>query len=370
MRIKKQLITLFFLFYMAASVFAETDFSTLQVPVRVIRDRGGRVDWSADGKTITFDRRGEDGYYDVYVMNSDGSDERCLTCDQPSGLPGRHNGNPAWHPSGRYIVFQSEKNIVPNKLDAVCSPGAGLLNDLWVVTSDGKKAYKIWNLPYRLRQALGTLHPQFSHDGRKLFWAERIGNGTITKPKSLYGKWVLKIADFTVEDGIPVLKDVREYHPGQQWDFYESHSFSPDDSKVLFSGNIEMGQPGWGLDIYEMDIRTGNVKNLTNTPYVWDEHAHYSPDGKEIVWMSNKGFNMAQGLRTEFWIMDSNGNNQRQLSHFNDPSHPHFLGKQKNFVAADSSFSPDGRKIVGLVNLFEGSRGNNDPDGLIVIIER
>jgi Tol biopolymer transport system component len=342
-------------------------FAGSEAVVTVLKERGGRVDWSRSGNNmIAFDKKGADGYYDVYVMRADGSGEQCLTCDTGGRLPARNNGNPAWHPSGAYIVFQSEKQEVPKKFDPKTEPGAGILNDLWVMSADGQRFVKLLDVQYRLQDAPGTLHPQFSPDGTKLFWAERLGAGTITNPRSLYGKWVLKIANFVETAEGPHLEYIRSFHPGDQWDFYESHAFSPDGSKILFCGNLEDGQPGWGLDIYELELATGALKNLTNTKYIWDEHAHYSPDGKKIVWMSSKGYNLKQGLRTEFWLMDADGSHQQQLTFFNQSGHPHqqLLGRSvKHAVAADCSFSPDGAHIIGRV-------GTNNPDteGSIVLI--
>ena len=44
---------------------------------------GARVAWSPDGTHIAFDRRGDDDLYDLWVMNADGSEQRCLSCDHP-----------------------------------------------------------------------------------------------------------------------------------------------------------------------------------------------------------------------------------------------------------------------------------------------
>jgi Tol biopolymer transport system component len=74
--------------------------------IRTVTPSGGRLDWSP-ANLVVFDRLGSDEYYDVYLMEADGSKERCLTCDA-AGLPPGHHGNPAWHPSGDYIVFQSQ----------------------------------------------------------------------------------------------------------------------------------------------------------------------------------------------------------------------------------------------------------------------
>ena len=55
---------------------------------------------------------GADGYFDIWTMRPDAAGQRCLTC-QAGPLPQRHIGNPAWHPSGAFIVFQAQKAGVP-----------------------------------------------------------------------------------------------------------------------------------------------------------------------------------------------------------------------------------------------------------------
>uniref|UniRef100_A0A7V0Z6E7 Uncharacterized protein n=1 Tax=candidate division WOR-3 bacterium TaxID=2052148 RepID=A0A7V0Z6E7_UNCW3 len=75
--------------------------------VEIFLENGGRVDWCETNDMIAFDRKGEDGLYDIYIIRPDRTDEECIT-DIP-GLPERkHIGQPAWHPSGRYIVCQVE----------------------------------------------------------------------------------------------------------------------------------------------------------------------------------------------------------------------------------------------------------------------
>ena len=101
--------------------------------------------------------------------------------------------------------------------------------------------------------------------------------------------------------------------------------------------------------------------------YVWDEHAHYSPDGKKIIWMSNKGYNIAKGLKAEFWLMDADGSNPKQLTFFNQPGDLHYISG-KISVAADSSWSPDGRQIMGLINFTTQGKTDWSPDGTIVVM--
>jgi len=78
----------------------------------IVERQAKTVDWSHQKDKIAFGKWANDGYVDVYLMNPDGSDRECLTCNKP-GCPQKHNGNPAWHPAGDYIVFTAEKEDNP-----------------------------------------------------------------------------------------------------------------------------------------------------------------------------------------------------------------------------------------------------------------
>jgi len=191
-----------------------------------------------------------------------------------------------------------------------------------------------------------VLHPHFSRAGDKLFWSERISaqGGTI-------GTWALKIADFST-DGGPHLSNVETFQPGRQHLFYESSSFSPDGSHVYFSGNLEPGQPDTVMDIYSMDIASRETVNLTNSPSESDEHAQISPLGDRIVWMTSKGAGGSADAthpRSDYWMMRPDGSEKTQVTFFNDPGHAEFI--DGGAAAADSSWSPDGTKLVAYVLL-------------------
>ncbi len=330
--------------------------------LRILTNDGGRVSWSRKLNKIAFDRLGNDGYFDLWVMNPDGTGQQNLTANHPV-LPNKHIGQPAWHPSGQLIVIQAQKAHVPRYADNKCTPGAGVLNDLWIITANGKRTWNIYAVRDDVsKDSAGVLHPHFSHDGRRLFWSERVrDNGRA------FGEWVLKIADFSFDQFRgPQLGKITTYNPGGGSSFFASHSFSPDDQYVLFTGT----QDG-PLEIYEMKVATGNSRRLTHhSQLTWDEHAHYSPDGQQIVWMSSKDLRFTVRpftLQTDLWRMNRNGTQIRRLTWFNTPNHPHFLG-QKFAVAADSDWSPDGTQIAGLVV-------TNRPDtrkrgsGIIVLID-
>jgi Tol biopolymer transport system component len=329
--------------------------------IRVVKEYGKSVDWSEKNNLIVSAKKGYDGYYDLFVMNPDGSGERLLT-HQKSGCPQRHNGNPAWHPSGEYIVFTGQNDDAEGELNRKYGiPGSGLNCNLWLTNSEGSKFWQLTYYPTKYRNAKAVIHPQFSPDGRKLFWAERVRG----KKNSIWGEWELKIADFITGGNTPQLKNIKTYQPGAQHMFYESHGFSSDGSKVLFCANLEPGHPDVGLDIYELDLRTQKLKRLTETLDAWDEHSHYSPDGTKIAWMSSSGLDINWGdisggkwkryLKTELWIMNSDGSDKQRLTHFNTPGYAEYMGGRRCIVS-DSEWSPDGKSMIVLL-AYETKRG-------------
>jgi len=321
----------------------------------IVTKRGGRVDWSHTNNLIAHSRYGLDGYYDLWTMNPQGLKKRCLTCNNPK-IPSLHNGQPAWHPNGRYIVFQSQDPKLPHnrRIDYLYTqPGHGLHNNLWLVDKEGKNFYLLRRVG--LRGAL--LHPAFSRDGSKLLWSEKIGRGKLN--------WAIMVADF-VESPRPHLENVRSFQPaGKVW--YEAHEFSPDGSKILCT--IALGRKAYtNYDIWEMDLATQKLNRLTNTPHIWDEHAHYSPDGKKIAWISSEGYpynpaKWSSTLKTELWIMYSDGTGKRRITYFNEPGYPEYTGRQT--IMSDNSWGPDGKRIVATIVFPQQGRKSSQ----IVIID-
>lgn len=149
----------------------ESGSSTIK-SITTIKEYGKSLDWCHTNNLITFGKMGEDSYYDVHIMNPDGSNERCLTC---TGCPQKHNGNPAWHPSGEYIVFTAQNEDADcDECDRIAIPGRGINCNLWVVTKDGSQFWQLTTYATSSANAKGVIHPQFSHDGTKLLWAERL----------------------------------------------------------------------------------------------------------------------------------------------------------------------------------------------------
>lgn len=300
--------------------------------ISTLQEGGARLDWLHE--RIAFDMRvGE--YFAVHTMQQDGTGVRCVTCSHPD-LPRRNIGQPAWHPSGRYLVFQAEKDQHDKvRFEHVVTPGAGVLNDLWLLDLGSNRAQPLREVGNRRGQ--GILHAHFSSDGRRLSWSEMQREGGLSKGTE-FGFWALMVADFRINDGTSQLDNVRAYTPGGPA-FYENHGFSPDGKQLIFSSNFE-ARRRIEAHIYTLDLQTGKLNRLTTENY--NEHALYSPDGKHIVWMTTAG-NRYGG--TDYWIMDSDGSNKRRLTWFNRKGHPEHAGEK--VVVADFSWRPDGTAFAG-----------------------
>ena len=145
--------------------------------VRVLTSDGGRLDWGPGGR-IVFDRRNKNGIrkglYDIWVVNpSDPSTEICLTSGP--GIPIGHRGNPAWHPSGDWILFQAGVKV-GNPL--VTHPGSGVANELWAIRPDGTDARQIFHIS-NPKAHDGSLHPHFDRDGDQIVFSRFRGLPTV-----------------------------------------------------------------------------------------------------------------------------------------------------------------------------------------------
>lgn len=313
----------------------------IKVKLSDFRGKGGRLSWSPTGDFVVFDRKGQDGGHDLYLTR-DFITEQCLTCNHPD-LPNqkRKYGQPAIHPKGRYIVFQGEKQIhVPILLSIVTNPGAGVLNDIWIYDLQTNRAKPLWETPNE--KNYGVLHPQFSKDGTKLSWSELYGKIDFKYPGKGAGSWKLKTANFSPEG----LTDIQEFQPGEDV-IYENHGFSHDGKWLYFSSNMKRSLAvNTNTNIYKLHLQSGELVRLTSEGY--NEHAHISPDGKYIVWMSSVGNGDTYDyykVGTDYWIMKNDGSNKQRLTYLNKPDHPHFRGRYA--VVADFDWDPSSSAANG-----------------------
>jgi len=321
--------------------------------VSVLKEGGARLDWLGD--RIAFDMTGPTGAFGVYTMRGDGSDVRCVTCGNRD-LPARNVGQPAWHPSGRYLVVQAEKEQHRKvRFGHAVTPGAGVLNDLWVLDMQTGRATRLRDVGDAPGQ--GTLHAHFSADGRRMSWTEMEEKGGLRKGREM-GYWALMVADFVTDGGPPRLENVHRYQPGGPG-FYENHGFSPDGTRLLFTSNFE-ARRRFEAHIYSMELKSGKLTRLTTEGY--NEHASFSPDGSRIVWISTVG-NPDGG--TDYWMMAPDGSRKRRLTFFNQKGNPQYAGRK--VVVADLSWRPDGRAFAGYYREGGALESSSHPTKIVLV---
>jgi TolB protein len=99
------------------------------------------------------------------------------------------------------------------------------------------------------------------------------------------------------------------------------------------------------MDVFEANPDGTGLRRLTDTPG-YDAEGSYSPDGKSIVFCSNR----SGPENLELYIMDSNGKNVRQLTH------------APKCYNGGPFFSPDGKRVI-----FRSDRKEKDRLQLYVI---
>jgi Tol biopolymer transport system component len=289
-------------------------------------------------------------------MMPDGSQNTCLTCTPPAGPPaGVHKGNPVWHPSGQFIVFQAEMAVHAGGTSpfAYSEPGRGWWNNIWAMTSDAKQFFQLTN--YSSTQVSGVLYPRLSRDGSKLLWVELIAPPSAPN-SGVFGKWQVHVADFVISGATPSLANIQTFAPGNGI-FFESQDWSADGNSILFASDIGQSTP-YAFNDFVFDVSTQTLTNLTNTNNQWNEQARFSNSGNKISFMSsrnNPSFNSQNlsTLQTEFFLMKADGTQAVQLTHFNTAGYAE--STQELSAATYSTWSPSGSQLIAEQQLLQQS---------------
>ena len=273
------------------------------------------------------------GKSQIQVLGADGKGRACVSCGQPG-----NNDGVRWRPgSGDALLFVSDRDHPY----AIGNEGGGLGQELYVMRPDGTQVTRLtqshaWATNY---------HANWSPDGKRIVWGS-------TEART----WDVMVADFVSDaSGMRLESPRRVVHDTTWW---ETHGFTPDGRRVITT-NTRAGF--LSTDIYAVDIETGHRDRLT-TPVTWDEHAHLSPDGRKLAWISGRFrdapvaslsdgsispvfdflwigpgilFDMGApaGYSTELTLMDADGSHVQRLT-------------TDNQIVADNEWSADGKRIV------------------------
>jgi Tol biopolymer transport system component len=324
---------------------AEDELGNIVVSRRALTVHGGRVDWCAANNLIAFDRMTGDDSSEVYAIRPDGSGERCVTCNIP-GLPKGIRGQPAWHPSGEFLVIQVQGKFYKGSRFEFVS--WGIHNDLWLIAANGKWAQQLIETEY-----LGAcLHPHFSDTGDRLFWTVRESTGKQIRQRLFLktpGKenpwdgWYLAIANFRRDvSGKVKLTNRIDLYRGEGG-FFESHALRSD---VIWFSHTKNGRP-FVDDIYRAHWDGTQRVNITKSPATWEEHGEPSPNGSLVTFNSSRSFDWknppdtAKTLRLELWARETRTGNIFRLTDFNKQ-----MANRERVLTSDYAWSPSGREIA------------------------
>ena len=226
--------------------------------------------WSADGKSIAFERDFAI-HAGIYTMHLDGGGRVSLS---PRGL----QGMPAYSPDGATIVFARS---LP-KEDA-----------LWIMRSNGTGLRQV---THNKRAGTNTCRcdgsPVFSPDGRQIAFVR-----TITDQKT---------AAFVVNVDGSGVKQITPWRMGVS----AKLDWSPDGSKIVIS-SPQAERPGVASNVYTLSPDGTGLTQLTHEtqPGVHDLADGFSPDGTGIIFartVDNGPF--------QVYVMNADGTGIAQLT--------------------------------------------------------
>lgn len=207
---------------------------------------------------IAFTSDRDDGDYEIYVMDADGSEQIRLT--QSAGF----DFQASWSPDGTKIVFESERD--GNR-------------EIYVMNADGSEQINLTQNPN------GDSGAAWSPDGKKIaFFSTRDGDtGIFVMDADGSGQTRLTTGE----------------------DFYPD--WSPDGEKILFETARDIATLGY--EIYVMNADGSGQTNLTNNPAFLDIRPSWSPDGNKIAFHSSRA---GAGI----FVMNADGSEVTQVADF------------------------------------------------------
>jgi Tol biopolymer transport system component len=239
----------------------------------------GSPQWSADGQKIVFTSHPAFKEIDseIYVMDSDGSEEVNLTDDTA------WDTEPCWFPSGDRIAYVSDRT----------TDGSGQEVDIYALqvgSSGDTQPVRITNTPSEHESG-----PVVSPDGKQI---------AFVGPDPFVGGWDIYV--MRSEPQSPTNQPKRLTFFGTRGAF--EPNWSPDGKQIAFASE------GY---IYVMNADGTDQTRITSTP-ARDGYPAFSPNGKYIAFSSTRG-NAEGSFEEDIWKMKSDGSNPTQLT--DDPRH-------------------------------------------------
>jgi len=250
-------------------------------PITLTSTQGGKsgIAWSPDGRELAYVSRGN-----IWVVSATGGEPRQLTNAPPGRGDPRRAGdrNPRWSPKGRWILFES---------------GRRGTDGLFVVSSDGESTNTLTGPHGDAGDA------RWSPSGDQIVY--------VTREREYFsGRLELIRFDFGSgqRQGEPRTLYTAPVDRGGGWAIH-GVEWSPDGQQLV----TVLQNSGWD-HLYLLSAQDGTPRQLTDGAFD-DGDPEFSPDGKSISFVSNRGLLEASNL----FVIPAQGGEARQVAKFDVP---------------------------------------------------
>jgi Tol biopolymer transport system component len=229
-------------------------------------------------------------------------------------------GEGYFSPDGKTIIFQAEEK------------------------EGGNPFYQIFTMDlesgrtHRVSPGVGkTTCSYFAPDGKKIIFASshldpdakkkqaaeyKLREEEMGKPRRYRWDFDPHMAIFEANPDGSALKQLTK-----EKGYHAEGSYSPDGKQIVFCSNRDGEE---NLELYIMDRDGSNVRQLTHAPKCYNGGPFFSPDGKRVIFRSDR----EKKDHLQLYVIDADGKNERQLT------------KDLNWVQWAPYWYKDGRHII------------------------